>query len=51
MDCVHIHVYDSLLSTLPGDTKKQIATLLMTEEEKITIEYANNQKSNTLILK
>ena len=36
MDHAHIHVYDSLLGTLPGDTKKQIASLLMIEEEKIT---------------
>ena len=46
MDHSHIHVYDSLLGALPSDTKKQIASLLMTEEEKIIIEYANNQVSS-----
>ena len=52
MDHAHIHVYDSLLGALPGDAKKQIASLLMTKEEKITIEYANNQISiyNILLL-
>jgi hypothetical protein len=45
MDCAHIRVYDSLLGKLPDDAKKQIASLLMTEEKTITIEYANNQVS------
>ena len=45
MDHAHVRVYDSLLGTLPGDARKQIASLLMTKEEKITIEYANNQVS------
>ena len=47
----HIRVYDSLLGTLPADAKKQIASLLMTEEKKITIEYANNQVSKYIIYK
>ena len=34
MDRAHIRVYDSLLGTLPADAKKQIASLLMTEEKK-----------------
>ena len=51
MDHAHIRVYDSLLGTLPADAKKQIASLLMTEEKKITIEYANNQVSKYIIYK
>ena len=45
MDHAHVHVCDSLLGALPGDAKKQIASLLMTKEEKITIEYTSNQVS------
>ena len=45
MEHAHVRVYDSLLGTLPGDAKKQITSLLMTEEKGITIEYANNQVS------
>ena len=51
MDRAHVRVYDSLLGTLPADAKKQIASLLMTEEKKITIEYANNQVSKYIIYK
>lgn len=38
-----IRVYDSLGTTLPFDTKKQIACLLKTESQTISIEYANVQ--------
>ena len=38
-----IRVYDSLGTTLPLDTKKQIACLLKTEGQTISIEYANVQ--------
>ena len=37
MDRAHIRVYDSLLGTLPADAKKQIASLLMTEEKKLLL--------------
>ena len=40
-----IRVYDSLGTSLPFDTKKQIACLLKTENQKISIEYANVQVS------
>ena len=58
MDHAHIRVYNSLLGTLATrwykefkKKTKQITSLLMTKEEKITIEYGNNQVNNTLILK
>lgn len=40
-----IRVYDSLGTTLPFQTKKQIACLLKTENQTISIEYANVQVS------
>ena len=51
MDHAHICVYDSLLGTLPGDTKKQNCFLVNDRRGKdYTIKYyANNQVSNTLI--
>ena len=40
-----IRVYDSLGTSLPFDTKKQIACLLKTQNRSICIEYANVQVS------
>ena len=48
MEIAHIRVYDSLLGILPGDAIKQVASLIMTKQKRITIEYANNQVSNAL---
>ena len=41
----HVRVYDSLRGLLPDDTKKQIASLLFSQESEIILEYANNQVS------
>ena len=38
-----VQVYDSLSTALPFDTKKQIAAILHSPEEKIKLEYANVQ--------
>ena len=39
-----VRVYDSLHNSLPDSTKKQIASLLRTEEGEVTLQYANVQK-------
>ena len=36
-----IRIYDSLNTQLPDSTKKQIASLIFTEEKSIELEYIN----------
>lgn len=38
-----IRIYDSLGTSLPSQTRRQIANLMKTTENSITIEYANVQ--------
>ena len=45
MEHAHVCEYDGLRGDLPDDTKKLIASFLMTEEKEIMLEYSNNQVS------
>ena len=41
----HVRIYDSFGGVLPDDTKRQIASLLMTGSKDFILEYANVQVS------